>query len=122
MLKIIKKADIILFIILVIVGLGLSFYAYTSATSGSEVVVKVRGVEQGRYKLNENRVINLNQHSHSNKITIKDGFVQMTFSDCKNQVCVHEGKISKTSQTIVCLPNRVTIEIVGGSEYDAISK
>mgnify|MGYP003504268919 CR=1 FL=1 len=29
----------------------------------------------------------------------------------KNQVCVNSGKISKKGESIVCLPNKVTVEI-----------
>ena len=39
----------------------------------------------------------------------------MTFSDCRNQICVESGAISQTKDTIVCLPNKVVIEITGGS-------
>ena len=46
----------------------------------------------------------------------------MTYSDCRNQICVNDGSISQTNQSIVCLPNRVVIEITGKEEkYDAIS-
>lgn len=122
MFKIIKKADIILFIILIIAGLGLSYWSVFGSTAGEKVLVSVNGKLYGTYSLNENRTITIKENNHTNKITIKDGKVQMTFSDCKNQVCVKDGSISKTSQSIVCLPNRVSIEISGEKgEYDAIS-
>ena len=38
--------------------------------------------------------------------------VYMESADCPNQICVHHGAISHTGETIVCLPNRVVIEIV----------
>jgi hypothetical protein len=48
----------------------------------------------------------------------------MDYSDCKNQVCVNTGKISKAGETIVCLPNYVIVEIVsskeGGEDDEAI--
>ena len=54
---------------------------------------------------------------------IKDGTVDMVEASCKNQICVHEGKISRSGQSIVCLPNRVSIVIEGkgGDEYDTAS-
>jgi len=51
--------------------------------------------------------------------------VSMTYSTCKNQVCVNTGAISQTRDAIVCLPNKIVVEIVGGSgkggEADVIS-
>lgn len=122
MFKIIKKADIILLIILVIVGGLISWLSVSTGTTGKEAVVTVNGKLYGSYSLYQDQEITIKQHSHINKITIKNGYVQMTESDCKNQLCVKQGAINKTSQSIVCLPNRVMIEIKGGKEkYDAIS-
>ena len=58
-------------------------------------------------------------------ITIKDGTVAMTSSSCKNQVCVQTGAISQTKDVIVCLPNKILVEIIGdkhkGGGVDVIS-
>lgn len=48
---------------------------------------------------------------------------EMTASDCPTQDCVHTGHISRSGQSIVCLPARVTIRLVGGSgdaDVDAV--
>lgn len=122
MFKVIKKADIILFIILVSIGFLLSWLAYSAGRTGGEAVVTVDGKVYGVYNLNKNQTITVKQNNNTNKITIKNGQVQMTYSSCKNQVCVKEGAISKTNQSIVCLPNRVMVEIRGkDGKYDAIS-
>lgn len=122
MFKIIKKADIILFVILILIGLGLSWWSAASGAQGQKAVVTVDGRLYGTYSLHEDQTISIRQNGHLNKITIKGGTVQMSYSDCKNQVCVKDGKISKTNQSIVCLPNKVMVEITGGEEeFDAIS-
>lgn len=38
--------------------------------------------------------------------------VYMESADCPNQICVHHSSISHKGETIICLPNRVVIEIV----------
>ena len=43
---------------------------------------------------------------------IKDGYVTMTEADCPDHLCMKQKRISKTGGTIVCLPNRVVLEIV----------
>ena len=40
----------------------------------------------------------------------------MTEADCPDQLCVHQRAISKQKQTIVCLPNRVVVEVIGGED------
>lgn len=122
MFNIIKKADIVLFIFLVAMGLGLSWLSVSGSAQGQRAVVTVDGQLYGTYNLAEDQTIEIDQDGHINKITIKDAAVQMSYSDCKNQVCVKDGRISHTNQSIVCLPNKVMVEITGGEEdYDAIS-
>lgn len=47
--------------------------------------------------------------------------VRISESSCPAKVCVHHGWARKTAETIVCLPNKLLVEIEGGeSEYDAV--
>ena len=45
-------------------------------------------------------------------LIIYDGKADMESADCPNQICVHHSSISHKGETIICLPNRVAIEIV----------
>ncbi len=122
MFKMIYKADIVLFAVLVMLGLALSAWSFAAGGAGQKAVITVDGKPYGTYSLHENQTIEIKQNHHLNKITIKDGTVQMTYSDCHNQVCVKDGKVSMANQSIVCLPNKVMIEITGGEgEIDAVS-
>ena len=123
MFYIIKKADIILFICLILIGGALSYLAFSGSSTGDLVVVKVNGEIYGKYSLTKDRIITVNRDGHTNKITIKGGKVQVSKSNCKNQVCVKQGSISSTHQSIVCIPNRVVVSIEGkDGEYDVISQ
>lgn len=122
MFKIIKKADIVLFLILVIIGAALFFLSATGNEKGKQVVVSVDGKKYGTYSLAKDQTVVIRHSKNINKFTIKDGYVQMTHANCNNKVCLKEGKISRTKQSIVCLPNKVVIEIRGGESYDAISQ
>ena len=44
-------------------------------------------------------------------LIIKDGEAYIQEADCPNQICVHHSPVSHKGETIVCLPNRVIIEI-----------
>lgn len=123
MFRIIKKADIILFICLILIGGALSYLAFSGSSTGDLVVVKVNGEIYGKYSLSKDRTITVNRNGHMNKITIKGGKVQVSKSSCKNQICVKQGSISTTHQSIVCIPNRVVVSIEGkDGEYDVISQ
>ena len=50
-----------------------------------------------------------------NTIVIKNNCVYVESSDCHNEECIRQGKISKTGESIVCLPHKVVISIGAGN-------
>ena len=50
-----------------------------------------------------------------NTITVRDGAVSITSSDCPGEDCVHSGAISSMGRSIVCLPNEVEVRVVNAS-------
>ena len=79
---------------------------------GAEVVVSVNGEEVGRYSLSENGEYSVN--GGSNVFVIENGEVYMKEATCHGyQDCVETGRIKYKNQTIVCLPNKVELRIVG---------
>ena len=57
---------------------------------------------------------------YENVVTVKDGKVAITKSDCPGIDCVHSGWIHESGRSIVCLPNRVELRIEGTSEVDFV--
>lgn len=59
--------------------------------------------------------------SYENIVCISGGRVSITQSDCPGTDCVHSGWISTPGRSIVCLPNRVEVRIVGtASDVDFV--
>lgn len=52
-------------------------------------------------------------------VIIENGKVWVINAVCEEKLCEKSGEISKSGEAIVCLPNGITVEIVGG-EYDFI--
>lgn len=118
----IKKADVALFFIILAFGLLISWFSLTGSNQGEKVIVTVEGALYGTYSLAQDQEIEIIDENHINHITIKDGAVSMSYSNCANQVCINTGAISQTKDSIVCLPNKVMIEIDGkDGDADVIS-
>ena len=64
------------------------------------------------------RTIDLDGH---NVIVLSGKSARMESADCRDQVCVRTGTLTRAGQVAVCLPNRVVLKIVGETgEIDAI--
>lgn len=46
-------------------------------------------------------------------VKIQDNGVRVKDSPCPLKICMHQGVINKPGQTIVCVPNRIMIRIMG---------
>ena len=55
-------------------------------------------------------------HDDINKIEVRDGQIAIVYANCGDQICVRKVYIGKTSQTIVCLPHRLVIEIMAATD------
>lgn len=56
-----------------------------------------------------------------NLISVRDGSISITSSDCRNEDCMKMGTISHGGESIICLPNSLSIRISGSSEVDGAS-
>ena len=52
----------------------------------------------------------------SNTVLVEPGRICVSQAGCPDQVCVNQGFISNGITPIVCLPNKLIIEISGGGE------
>lgn len=57
--------------------------------------------------------------AYTNTVTVRDGKIAVTHSDCPNRDCVHMGWLSDGG-AIVCLPNRVEIRLTGDTDVDVV--
>lgn len=78
---------------------------------GEYAVVTLNGEQTARYILSENIETDI-IGSGINRLVIENGEAYISYADCKTNVCVKTGKISKVGQSIVCLPHNLIIEIV----------
>ena len=120
MKKRISRNDVIfLAILLAVVTVFLVVYERTGtrADAGACVRVTVDGSVYGTYALGEEQEIPIVQ-------TIRDGRADMTEADCPDKLCVHQKAISKNHEMIVCLPNKVVVEVTGSEEngFDSIAR
>ena len=101
-----KKGDFaVIFIILA--ASVISAVLLLPEKGGDTVVVSENNEIVFEGSLFENRTIRLS----GNTVEISGGRVRVTDADCKNQICVNHSPITKKGESIICLPNKVIVEI-----------
>ncbi len=105
------RYDIILIVALLVVSLAALLFINLFKTEGAYAVVSLNGKELARYSLSENGEHSLN--GGTNTLVIKDGSAYLKDANCPDKLCVNQGKITYTGETITCLPNKLTVSIIG---------
>lgn len=52
-------------------------------------------------------------------VTVKDGKAYVSCSDCSDGLCMKMKPVEKLNQSVICLPNRVSIRFEGSSKRGA---
>lgn len=107
-------ADIILIGTLLIVSLSVFLIINLTKEEGAMAVVTVDGQKVAEYPLSRDGEYSLN--GGTNTLVIEGGKAYVTYASCPDGLCINQGRISMIGERIVCLPNRVMIEIVGEGE------
>lgn len=76
----------------------------------------------GNFSLNQSRELSINGPLGLTKILIDKGQVRFVSSPCHNQYCVHQGWLKHHGQVALCIPNQVSLELLGEAPlYDSIN-
>ncbi len=118
--KLISRNDIILIIIVLIIGVAAFFFIKAGQKKGGEILITLDGEEYGRYPLDTEKEITIDDGDYSNTIVIEDGKASMRNADCPDQICVNHTPIYKNGETIICLPHRLVILVEDQNENNTI--
>lgn len=116
-----KKRDRYLVISLIVIACAMWIGVKLTQKEGDMVLITVDGKPYQKVSLQEEQTISIQTDRGNNRIQIKDGQVKMIEADCQDQICVKHAAIHKTGETIVCLPHKVVVEMIGEQkEIDSV--
>ena len=110
-----KKKDIIIIVLALLAALALYLVSQVSlGTQASSVVVTVDGQEALRRPLAmEDRYEIAQEDGSMNVVRVQGGAVWMEEANCRDGLCIRQGKMRNGAKTIVCLPHRVVVQLEG---------
>jgi hypothetical protein len=127
-----KKGDWLLIVMLIVVAV--------SVLASNKVLSSVSGEADGAKKAEisldgeiyqmielsgQDGTIEIRTERGYDRLRVHDNGIEVVESDCPEKICISMGFIDRVGETIICLPNRMIVEIVGDGgdrlEVDAIS-
>lgn len=106
------KNDVIFIILLLLIVTATGLIYVLSREDGDSVVVTINGEISGEYALGNNAIIDIvSGEEQYNTLVIEDSTARVTHASCPDRICVSHKPISRDSESIVCLPNKVVITV-----------
>lgn len=115
-----RKGDLLAVALVLVLAAALTVWlaiqaaAVDTATAkiylGGELVAELPLDRDGSYEVHGD---------YHNTVTVRDGKVAVTHTDCPGGDCLHSGWISTAGRSIVCLPNRMEVRLTG-AESDGV--
>ena len=111
--KLLRLRDV--FIIVSIIAAVFVFYALLPESGGETAVVSHDGGVIAEIPLGSSGEYVFPQVPDM-VFTAGDGAVSVTKSNCGDKTCMRTGKISRRGEAIICVPNKIIVEIKGSSK------
>lgn len=111
------KGDKILVILLVVFSIVFAFTSFfNTVNKGSEkfVSIQINGKEIKSVKLSKDiigKTYEIETEFGRNVLQFGDGEVKIIEASCLDKLCIEQGTIKNVGQLLVCLPNRLVVEI-----------
>lgn len=112
------KKDIVVIALVLLAALALYLVSQMTASDAvTTVVATVDGREVLRRPLMMNATYELPREDGAvNIICVENGEVYMQEANCRDGLCIRQGRMRNTAKTIVCLPNKVVVRLEGDAQ------
>ena len=114
-----KRNDLILIGAVILLCVVVFAFVNLTKKEGSKVVVTVDGKIYDTLSLDKDTTFTVKgKDGEFNTFKISGGYVDMIEASCPDKLCVKQKDIHYNNETIVCLPNKVVLQIKDGEEND----
>ena len=113
-----KKGDFLIIGIVATLIVTSFLFVFLPKKEGNAVTVTVAGEIVLITSLDRDFEQEIITEFGTNTLVIKDGYADIISADCHGNDCVHQAKISKNGEMIVCLPHKMVVEVTSYQESE----
>ena len=111
-----------LVIVASMVAVAVMFQQFWSFVPASQLIIRQGSKVVGTYDLSQTRELHIKGPLGESVIVIDNGQARFKQSPCPNQYCVHQGWLSRAGQVAICLPNQISLQLLGEkNNYDSLN-
>lgn len=114
--------DVVVLVSALILLIFLYSYYWRDGSIGHQAAIHLGGKHWQNVDLYQNQWIEVPGALGISKIQVKDGKIRFVESPCNSKQCIHQGWLSHGGELAVCLPNKVSVQILSvDPRFDSIN-
>ena len=116
------RNDITFIIVLLAICSVCLIYMFAFRNGGNTVKITVDGKLYGVYSLSEDITCDIQSGKDGNgvnRLIIRGGKAFMESASCPDGICVAHRPVSRSGESIVCLPNKVVVTVINNNDTDS---
>lgn len=117
MKHILLKADIILFLCIIAAAV-IGMILFLGGGDAKTALIRKDGNIVRRVNLDTDQTFSVD----GVLFEVSGGAIRFKESNCPGQECVHAGFFKRPGSSMACLPNRISVTVLGQSEVDAVAE
>lgn len=91
-------------------------YRLFYSQNGDMVQITVDGTVTKTLPLNTDTSYTIQTDAGENILEIRNGSAGIVKADCPDKLCVHQKRISKSGETLVCLPHKIVVSVISSKK------
>lgn len=117
-----KRGDVLALLLAVSILPPLYVMLWHDGRGGDYARILVGGEQRELVSLHEDRTLEVAGALGVSTLEVKDGQIRFLASPCPGQQCVHNGWIHFGGDVLTCLPNKISVAILGGEQrFDSVN-
>lgn len=104
--------ELIIIAVILLLGVTAFILLFSLKNDGTTAIISVDGKSVAEIELtvSQNKTFSV---SEAENITfeVNNGRIRVVDSDCPDKICCNTGFISKSGESIICMPNKMIVEI-----------
>ncbi|MBQ8403033.1 MAG: NusG domain II-containing protein [Clostridia bacterium] len=105
------RRDALLALCALAFSLGAIVCFFLLKKEGAYATVLVGGEVHSRHPLSRDNLLEISTEYGHNRLKIENGKASIVYADCPDGLCVNHHPVSCAGESIVCLPNKLVVEI-----------
>ncbi len=113
------RGDLLLCVALLLLAGILAGILFLCRKPGATVVVTQNDLTLLSVSLSEDGTYPIRTQAGYNLLVVENGSARIAEADCPHGICTQSGAVRYAGQTIVCLPHKLVVTVVGGDDAPA---